>query len=317
MEFCETSLLKSCYANLDLELLDQKEIREKVKAATKLVENIVQLDFDEENVTKFVVDYINLTYKFAYRLHVLCFEKASLEIQYPRINFIDMNCGDENDSNSGGVKKIRENLHVIDCQQRNFLNGDVKDGRIPLFSLSLKKVQNFKKSNVKLINSIEWQRNKKYDTLLFEGHEHIYKKQYEQALEIFNKAFNYKETAEVLTLIGWVYSFLDDIEQAKSYCLEAIKKDSDYGPPYNDFGSYLLSEGNVTEALKWFKMAKDAKVYQNREFPYINSGRAYMAQNNFQEALVLAPYHEELRQTVEKLSSSVEGDPSTFDNPLS
>ena len=37
------------------------------------------------------------------------------------------------------------------------------------------------------------------------------------------------ETSEVLTLIGWVYSLLDNLERGKKFCLKAIEADPDYG----------------------------------------------------------------------------------------
>lgn len=101
-------------------------------------------------------------------------------------------------------------------------------------------------------------------------------------------------------------------EKAKSYCLKAIQKDPDYGPPYNDMGTYLLDENHVKESLKWFALAKKCSNYQNREYPYINSGRAYMALQQFDkaleefsQALAYAPLHEELHETVKKLKQNI------------
>jgi Tfp pilus assembly protein PilF len=139
-------------------------------------------------------------------------------------------------------------------------------------------------------------------------------KLHEQSLEAFYRAKNYKNTAEVNTLIAWCYSFKSDFSKAKNYCLKAIAIDPEYGPPYNDFGNYLLSEGEVDESFKWFELAKRAPNYQNREYPYINTGRAYMLKEKYSEALrefsyalILAPYHFELHETVKKLRSNLEG----------
>src|SRR5205085_12203391 len=102
----------------------------------------------------------------------------------------------------------------------------------------------------------------------------IAQKNFEEAKNQFFKARNYKDCAEVLTLIGWTYSLLENLREAKSYCMKAIQKDTQYGPAYNDFGNYILNEGQVRESLRWFELAKRAHNYQNREYPYINAGRA-------------------------------------------
>ena len=40
--------------------------------------------------------------------------------------------------------------------------------------------------------------------------------EYEKAQDNFYKAKNYKDTAEVYTLLAWSYSFLNDLEKANS-----------------------------------------------------------------------------------------------------
>ncbi|MGZ3809950.1 MAG: hypothetical protein ACXVCE_17835, partial [Bacteriovorax sp.] len=153
----------------------------------------------------------------------------------------------------------------------------------------------------------------KYDQFIHRGHYFIAQKNYQEAKSSFYKARNYKDCAEILTLIGWTYSLLDDIKEAKSYCLKAIQKDTQYGPAYNDFGNYILNEGQVRESLRWFELAKRAHNYQNREYPYINAGRAYILLKQYEEglrefslALTLAPHHEELHETVTKLKNNLD-----------
>ena len=69
-----------------------------------------------------------------------------------------------------------------------------------------------------------------------------------------------------------------------------------------------MEEGSYEESLKWFEKAKKSINYQNREYPYINSGRVYMkvkkydqALNELQMALTLVPTHQVLHKTVERL----------------
>ncbi len=59
----------------------------------------------------------------------------------------------------------------------------------------------------------------KYDQNVHKGHGFISQKNYEEAQEQFYKARNYRETAEVLTLIAWTYSLLNNRNEAKAYCL--------------------------------------------------------------------------------------------------
>jgi len=160
---------------------------------------------------------------------------------------------------------------------------------------------------------LEMKREEKYDHFIHRGHFYIAQKKYEEAKNCFYKARNYRDTAEVLTLIAWTYSLLDDKAQAKSYCLKAIQHDPQYGPAYNDFGNYILSEGQAEESLRWFELAKRAHNYQNREYPYINAGRAYVLMRNYEQALTefslaltIAPHHQELHETVTKLKMNLE-----------
>ena len=99
---------------------------------------------------------------------------------------------------------------------------------------------------------LEMRREEKYDYFLHKGHYFIAQKNFDEAKANFYRARNYKETAEVLTLLAWTYSLLDNRREAKAYCLKAVQLDSQYGPAYNDFGNYILAEGQIEESLRWF-----------------------------------------------------------------
>jgi Tfp pilus assembly protein PilF len=189
---------------------------------------------------------------------------------------------------------------------------DEKMNWVAHFYLNIEEVLRACEKNLGQLEVVEQQRFKRYEDMIKDGHEAVFYKDHARALDCFTKALNYRDTAEVLTLLGWAHSLLGQLDKAKSYCLKAIQKDPDYGPPYNDLGSYLLAEGQVEESLKWFDLAKRSLNYQNREYPYINSGRAYMTKKNlhqaleeFSKALTLAPYHDDLHKTVEKLKKSL------------
>lgn len=349
-ELIETKLLRPELTRSTPHELGTRLLRKNINQATVLTRSLIELQGAIPSVVEFTVEMINFFYDVAYDLHVLVSEQTELEIQYPRLNLLEMNTeaseskiidlqtrrkNNETDTQvteemaetkeetrstprrfgKAGLYSIKGGLETFHIEPtHNEPAADHTDDELGIahFRLPLEAVKEFSKHSLSSVESLEWQREKKYEELLHLGHEAIYQKDNNKALELFNKARNYRETAEILTLIGWTHSLLAQNEKAKSYCLKAIKIDPDYGPPYNDLGSYLLSEGLVDESLKWFDLAKKAPHYQNREYPYINSGRAFMAKRDlaqaleeFSKALTLAPYHEDLHKTVEKLKKSI------------
>lgn len=350
-ELIETKLLRAEHTRSTPHELGTRLLRKNINQATVLTRSLIELQGAIPSVIEFSVEMINFYYDVAFDLHLLLSEQTELEIQYPRLNLLEMNT-DVSESkiidlqshrkNNEEYKEIKdasdptiepppsslprrfgkaglyaikgglETFQVEPTHQETPLENTPEELGVAHFRLPLEAVKEFSKHSLSSVESLEWQREKKYEELLHLGHEAIYQKDNAKALELFNKARNYRETAEILTLIGWTHSLLAQNEKAKSYCLKAIKIDPDYGPPYNDLGSYLLSEGQIDESLKWFDLAKKAPHYQNREYPYINSGRAFMAKRDltqaleeFSKALTLAPYHEDLHKTVEKLKKSI------------
>lgn len=347
-EMIETKLFKKEFTRDTPHELGSRLLRKNINQATVLTRSLIELQGPIPAVMEFSVEMINFFYDLAHDLHVLLTEQTDLEIQYPRLNLLEMDESKQSpkilDMNKhreaqkqteptapekeqserpqkkygkAGLYAIKGGLETFQVEPTH--NEEAHPGQTPNeeqgiahFRLPLEAVKEFSKHSLSSVDSLEWQREKKYEEFLHLGHEAIYHKDHAKALELFNKSRNYRETAEILTLIGWTHSLLAQNEKAKSYCLKAIKIDPDYGPPYNDLGSYLLSEGQIDESLKWFDLAKKAPHYQNREYPYINSGRAFMAKKDlsqaleeFSKALTLAPYHEDLHKTVEKLKKSV------------
>ncbi len=314
----KTLLSQSIAGNTSTQLLTNKIIKDKIKTSNKLIEAMLALDFNEAITIELVINYINTIYKYSYKLHLIVKADTNLDVQFPRMNMLEI----DKDITDESMEKPKVRGHLREIKGENYTQDQESEKPLLAFRLNSKTVDEFIEANGNLINSIEWQRDKKYEQLISQGHEAIFNKNYVLAIEHFTKAQNYKDTAEILTLLGWSYSLKGDLEQAKEFCLKAIRNDADYGPPYNDLGNYLLTEGEVKESLKWFNLAKKAPNYQNREYPYINAGRAHMAMKNFKlalsefsKALTLAPYHEELHDTVTKLKQSIEKN-STSNNNL-
>jgi Tfp pilus assembly protein PilF len=110
-------------------------------------------------------------------------------------------------------------------------------------------------------------------------------KQYEQAISLYKQSIEVYPTAEAHTFLGWTYSFQERLDEAIEECHRAIEVDPDFGNPYNDIGVYLMQKGRFIEALPWLEKAKQAPRYEPRHFPYLNSGRIYMARGEWLKAL--------------------------------
>lgn len=263
-------------------IFEISKISKRIKEYNIFFERYTLLPFESDEKINSTIDFINLNYELAHLFHNYILKFTQFEIEYPRMSLIkEVELGpNEELSTSKKFSLSKQSLEELAIEL-----GQTPD-----------------------LNFLELKREEKYTHFLKLGHAKMSEKQYEQSIEAFYRAKNYKDTAEVNTLIAWCYSFKSDFNKAKNYCLKAIAIDPQYGPPYNDFGNYLLNEGSVDESFKWFELAKRAPNYQNREYPYINAGRAYMLKENYSEALrefsyalILAPYHYELHETVKKL----------------
>ncbi|TDJ04728.1 MAG: hypothetical protein E2O68_07740 [Deltaproteobacteria bacterium] len=242
-----------------------------IQNAINFFKFFLKLPFKRVHKLEWGPEFINILYGYAHQLHLACLEYGPTEIDLPRVN-------------------------ILTCQE--------KEG-IPFFSLGVDDIGN---SGHCLILSLEEKRKKKYAEFIHLGNEAIIYKQVMKAKDFFSKAINLKETPEALTLLAWVQSLLGNTDDAKALCHKAIEIDPSYGPPYNDLGIFLMEEGSFEKSLKWFEKAKRSINYQNREYPYINSGRVYMkvkkydqALKELQMALTLVPTHQALHKTVERL----------------
>ncbi|MCP4912872.1 MAG: tetratricopeptide repeat protein [Oligoflexia bacterium] len=284
-----------------------KEMAALITKSFQTFEGLATLEFwDDRNMASIGTSLINLSYDYAHELHDLIRSYNEIDIQLPKTFFIHNSFDEE----------------VLTSEQTDLLDKGESGELTPLFFVDEDQLYEAGNDDLGIIKGIEESRQRKYEQYLIAGHEQVAANEYEEALSLFNRAKSFKETAEILTLLGWVYGLQQKIQKAKSFCLQAIQLDPDYGPPYNDLGNFLLNEGQTDEALKWFMLAKKAKEYQNREHPYINSGRAFLAKRDyekameeFSQALILAPYNEELSDTIAKIQNTL--DRAKFDNTSS
>lgn len=130
------------------------------------------------------------------------------------------------------------------------------------------------------------------------------------AIPIYSKSIRLHPTAVAHAYLGWAYSSHGRYDLAIRECLKAIELDSDLGNPYNDIGSYLVSQGKLEEAIEWFGKAKKAKRYESPHFPYMNLGRLYASRGwtlrairEFKKALELKPGEESCLEALAELKA--------------
>ena len=131
-----------------------------------------------------------------------------------------------------------------------------------------------------------------------------------EAIENYLISIEFHPTAEAHTYLGWVYSMKGEYEKAIEECKTAIALDPDYGNPYNDIGSYLISLNRLEEAIVWLEGAINAKNYIPRHYPYLNLGFIYekrgewfTALGYYKKALELQPDSERAKKSTMRLTA--------------
>jgi Tfp pilus assembly protein PilF len=107
----------------------------------------------------------------------------------------------------------------------------------------------------------------------------------DKAREIFKSSVHIHPTAEGMTYLAWMEHQLNRTDEAIELCKRAIPLDPDFGNPFNDIGSYLISQGNLDEAIPWLKRAIQSKKYEFRHFPHVNLAYIFIEKKMFMKAL--------------------------------
>jgi Tfp pilus assembly protein PilF len=164
-----------------------------------------------------------------------------------------------------------------------------------------------------MVNALNFRREDKYLNLIEKAQKLVSNKKMLEAIPIIREARRFKETPMIITLEAWCQFALGKSQMAHSLCLKAIELDPEYGPAYNDLGSYLLEEDKLDDALKLFAKAKRATFFPQREYPYINCGRVYLKRNDFKNAReefiyanLLSPDRPEILRTLEMIQKNLE-----------
>ena len=131
-----------------------------------------------------------------------------------------------------------------------------------------------------------------------------------KARDSFKASAEIAASAEALTYWGWMEHHLGHTELAIDLCKQAIYQDPEFGNPYNDIGSYLVSQGKLDEAIPWLERAIVATRYEPRQFPHINLGRIYLAKgmpiralSELEKAQGLSPDDETIVKMVSEIRS--------------
>lgn len=148
--------------------------------------------------------------------------------------------------------------------------------------------------------------------LFHEAYQKQMRKEFEQAVDLYKKSIACYPTAEAHTFLGWTYSFMGRLDDAIAECHRAIETDPSFGNPYNDIGAYLLQQGQVNEAIPWFRLALEAPRYESYCFPHVNLGRAYeakhewiTARDEYRKALIDRPDYLPARQGLARIRGTL------------
>jgi len=169
------------------------------------------------------------------------------------------------------------------------------------------------------VKSIAQAREKKARRLLDEGCELVHRGFTDQAFEKFDESYKLTESADALTYKGWMLHIKGDLQGAIELCQQAIKIDPDFGNPYNDIGTILVSQKKYKDAISWFKKAIKAKRYEPRQFPHINLAKIYfemdepkLALREFKEALKFDSDNPYLQLNIQKLEQEINQRPTFY-----
>lgn len=125
---------------------------------------------------------------------------------------------------------------------------------------------------------------KRAQDLIKEGLNLAHAGQPDKAKQIFQSSLTIHPTAEALTYWGWMEHQLKQTDEAIELCKKAIALDPDFGNPYNDIGSYLITQGKLEDAIPWLKRAIKAKNYEFRHFPHVNLAYIFIEKKMFMKA---------------------------------
>jgi type IV pilus assembly protein PilF len=118
------------------------------------------------------------------------------------------------------------------------------------------------------------------------GLAYFQEKNYELASVEFNRSIQTDSSNKLsYYYLGAISDLQGKSEAAIKYYKQAISLDSDFSEAYNALGAVYSKQGRWNEAIKNYKKALENKLYTTPHVPYLNMGRVYMAQKDYNNAV--------------------------------
>lgn len=244
------------------------------------IERMLMLPFYTKKNALLAINYINKIFSASHEIHNQLLPFKNLNITLPQTLI--------------ATKIIQEHIPIFQIEN-NFL-----------IDFKFDKFDNE-------IFFIEKVRESKFQELISEGKNQLAIKNYQKAIDIFSQARKFNNNEEILTLLAWSNSLNNNQQEALKNCELALKLNPHYGPALNELGCILLKQKNYINSLIFFNKAKKGTYLENREYPFVNAGKAHFALNNFNEALkefsmakIISPDNSELDKIITQLREKLD-----------
>jgi type IV pilus assembly protein PilF len=118
------------------------------------------------------------------------------------------------------------------------------------------------------------------------GQAYFIEKNYELAAVEFHRSLQTDSSNKwSYYYLGIISDYQDRLNDSIPFYKEAISIDSNFSEAYNALGAAYSRQQKWNEALKAFNRALDNKLYTTPHIPYLNMGRVYMAQKEYDKAI--------------------------------
>jgi type IV pilus assembly protein PilF len=118
------------------------------------------------------------------------------------------------------------------------------------------------------------------------GLAYFQEKKYELASSEFHRSIQTDSSNKLSHYyLGLINDFQDRLDEAIKYYREAISIDDDFSEAYNALGAAYSRQGKWNDALKVYKKALENKLYTTPHIPWLNIGRVYMMQKDYEKAI--------------------------------
>ncbi len=118
------------------------------------------------------------------------------------------------------------------------------------------------------------------------GLAHFQDNNYELASVEFNRSVQTDSSYKLsYYYLGIISDFQGRLDEAIKYYKEAISLDGQFSEAYNALGAVYSKQQKWNDALKNYQKALENKLYTTPHVPYLNMGRVYMAQKDYNKAV--------------------------------